>query len=255
MSKHDSTKRFSDRAEDYAKYRPHYPNEIVSWLVSAYNLSPTSTIADIGAGTGISSELFLNYGYAVTAVEPNQEMRNVAIDQLKSFEKFQAIAGTAEQTSLEDSSVDLIVSAQAFHWFDAAIVRPEFERILTPNGLVALIWNERLTETAFEKAYEQHILDYASDYVQINHRNIGYQHIQNFFAPYACEMKVFSNQQVLDYESLRGRHLSSSYIPQVGSPGYESMIADLQKLFLEHKEGDFVKIHYATKVYVCIIGS
>jgi len=255
MSKYNSTNRFSNRAADYAKYRPHYPTEIVNWITSTFHVLPHVVIADLGAGTGISSELFLIQNFQVIAVEPNTEMRQTAIAYLEKYPNFSAVDGTAENTTLADQSVDVIVSAQAFHWFDLQLARKEFLRILKPDGLVVLIWNERLIQSPFEIAYEKHILEYATDYIQINHRNVDLEKIKNFFLPYDCHLNVFRNSQVLDYEGFKGRHLSSSFIPQEGDQNYAVMIKNFRQLFDEYQIADEIIINYDTKVYVAVIGN
>ncbi|RQO30921.1 class I SAM-dependent methyltransferase [Taibaiella sp. KBW10] len=250
MHQQDSTNRFSNRVSDYKKYRPHYPKEIVLFLQAQYGLSPQKTIADIGAGTGISSLLFLELDYTVIAVEPNAAMRAAASADLKEYSKFSALDGTAEHTLLPDHSVDAVVAAQAFHWFDKVPVRKEFQRILKPDGYVVLIWNERLVRTEFEQAYDQLILKYAIDYVQISHRNVDYESIKDFFAPNSCTEQLFANQQLFDFEGLKGRLLSSSYMPKQENPVYEEMINDLKKLFAHYQQDNKIRIGYETKVYV-----
>src|SRR5262249_25032267 len=137
-----STERFSDRVEDYVRYRPDYPRALVEWL-HGLGVHPDWTVADIGAGTGISSKLFLDAGHRVTAVEPNDAMRAAAGRWLADEDRYHAVNGTAEATGLADGSVDLVIAAQAFHWFDKEKVRTEFARILSPHGLVAVFWNSR----------------------------------------------------------------------------------------------------------------
>jgi ubiquinone/menaquinone biosynthesis C-methylase UbiE len=250
MSSKNNTTRFSDRVSDYRKFRPHYPNDIVIFLQDSYGITPQDIVADIGAGTGISSRLFLENGYKVLAVEPNAAMRKAAVDDLRDFEKFSAIQGTAEHTSLPDGTVNIIVAAQAFHWFDVTETRKEFSRILMANGLVVLIWNERLTNSAFEAEYDTFIVRHAIDYVKVDHRNIDYAQIKSFFAPHPCALKVFSNHQDFDFGGLKGRLLSSSYMPQAGSEGYSEMIADLKLLFDRHCQQNAIRINYNSNVYV-----
>ena len=244
-----NTTRFSNRVEDYVKYRPGYPAEIINYLQEEYFLSPDKTIADIGAGTGISSELFLDAGYHVTAVEPNKEMREKSIELLGSDPLFKAVDGTAERTTLSDNMMDAIVAGQAFHWFDEDKSKTEFQRILRQNGIVVLIWNERKMSSDFEKDYEALILKHARDYKQVAHRNIDERHIARFFHPAPFRLKVFSNQQSFDFDGLLGRLLSSSYMPGRNEDGFKQMNDDLLKLFNRYRENGLIHIGYDAKVY------
>lgn len=247
----NSTLRFSNRVEDYVKYRPHYPPEIVPELERQSLLTPGMKIADIGSGTGISSALFLQNGYPVWGVEPNREMRLKSQELLRAYPDFHAVNGTAEATTLPGNSTGLIVAGQAFHWFNREQCRSEFERILKPGGAVVLIWNERLTSTPFEKAYEQLIIHHGNHYLKVDHRNIDDTAIAQFFAPKEVTLTVFDNRQVLDYEGLEGRLLSSSYMPVKGGAGYQEMVADLKKLFHQFQTGNRITIHYSTRMYAC----
>ena len=139
----DSTRRFSSRVDNYVKYRPSYPPEVVELLAAECGLTPGALVADIGAGTGLLAELFLQNGYRVLGVEPNREMRQAGERLLGDYPHFTSIDGTAEVTTLADKSVDIITAGQAFHWFDREKARAEFARILRPGGWVALVWNER----------------------------------------------------------------------------------------------------------------
>jgi ubiquinone/menaquinone biosynthesis C-methylase UbiE len=246
----DNTKRFSNRVEDYVKYRPSYPVEIISFLQQQFDLTNDKQITDIGAGTGISAALFLNAGYSVTAVEPNKEMREKSIELLNKFPGFKAVDGTAEHTTLQDKSIDAIIAGQAFHWFEVDAAKAEFKRIVKDNGLVILIWNERLVNSAFEKEYDQLIIKYSKDYEEVDHRNLDDDNIGAFFAPEPFQYKTFANKQVFNFEGLQGRLQSSSYMPTQGEEGYEAMITGLQKLFNEHEENGAITINYITKVYV-----
>lgn len=245
----DSTKRFSNRVEDYVKYRPHYPKEVVAYIRDHYGLAADSIIADIGAGTGISAELFLKEGYRVIAVEPNREMRDKSIALLDQYPGFAAVDGSAENTRLENESMDMVLAGQAFHWFDRAKAKQEFRRILKPGGIVALLWNERLTASDFEKAYDRFIIHHGKDYVQVDHRNISEEDIAAFFSPSPSALSVFPNSQLFDREGLRGRLLSSSYMPARDEDGYAAMVADLDVLFDKYQQGGKITIHYDTKLF------
>jgi SAM-dependent methyltransferase len=245
----DNTKRFSNRVEDYVKYRPGYPKEILHYLSADFGLSSEKVIADIGSGTGISTEMFLAEGYTVFAVEPNKEMRDKATELLGHYAMYHEVDGTAEATTLADNSVDAVVAGQAFHWFQPEQTRNEFSRILKKEGIVVLIWNERLTASEFEVKYDKLIIKHGKDYVQVDHRNISPEKIEAFFKPSPFEYKVFANKQVFDFDGLKGRLLSSSYVPSVNEEGYEAMIQDLQVLFDQYQEGGLITINYDTKVY------
>jgi SAM-dependent methyltransferase len=256
----DSTTRFSDRVEDYVKYRPHYPEAIIAYLQETYSFQSSWDVADIGSGTGISTELFLRNRNRVFAVEPNAEMRGKAeAGHAPKAEGrgrpgggprgiFVSIDGTAEATGLAAESVQLVVAGQAFHWFDAARSRAEFVRILRPGGVVVLVWNERLADTAFEAAYDALIAQHGKDYKTTNHRNIADLQIGSFYQPATYVLQEFPNEQWFDFEGLKGRLLSSSYMPKSGA-AYGPMIRDLQQLFDDHQQGGRVRVGYDTKVY------
>ena len=248
----NSTTRFSDRVEDYVKYRPHYPNVILSYLRDLYTFAPGWVVADIGSGTGISTEMFLRFGNNVFAVEPNREMRLKAEELLAEYPGFMSVHGTAEATGLADASVDLIAAGQAFHWFDPVGTRTEFVRIARPGAVVALIWNERLILSDFEREYEELIIEYAGDYKTINHKNITDKQIGDFFRPQTFQLRVFENEQLFDFDGLKGRLLSSSYIPKEGA-GYGAMMEALAALFVRHAAGGQVRVGYETKVYTGVL--
>ncbi len=117
----NSTLRFGNRVENYAKYRPSYPDKVLEYLQQQCHLTDQSVIADIGSGTGIFTKLLLDRGYTVYAVEPNEAMRQKAEKQFKHLQSnFHSTNGTAEATTLPPKIADLIVCAQAFHWFNNA---------------------------------------------------------------------------------------------------------------------------------------
>jgi SAM-dependent methyltransferase len=244
----NSTTRFSDRVEDYVKYRPHYPAALLSYLREVYQFNKEWVVADIGSGTGISTELFLAHGNTVYAVEPNLPMRAKAEELLVGYPRFKSVDGTAEATGLPEGAIDLIVAGQAFHWFDPVKTREEFVRIASAGACVALIWNERLEVSDFEKEYEALILEYAGDYKTINHKNITDVLIGEFFKPQPFLLKSFENEQIFDFVGLKGRLLSSSYVPKTGP-----MIGALEALFNRHQTGGRVRIGYETKLYTAII--
>ena len=248
-----STYRFSDRVDYYVKTRPQYPDEIIDLLINEGVLFPGAIIADIGSGTGISSEPFLKHGYTVYAVEPNKEMREAAERSLSQYlgEIFLSTDGSAEKTTLMSSSIDGIIAGQAFHWFNREESKKEFQRILKEKGCVVLMWNDRRTyNTDFLKVYEDFLQLFGTDYKKVNHKNVQNQDVfDSFFGHKNYKTVVLNNAQDLDFEGLKGRVLSSSYMPNEGHNDYDFMISCLKKIFLRYQEKGTVRIEYDTKIY------
>lgn len=245
----DPTQRFSDRVDLYRKYRPGYPPEVLRLLEFRCGLTAGSRVADIGSGTGIFSRLLLDHGCEVFAVEPNDAMRAVAEAELGGYARFHSLAGRAEETGLPDGRVDLVVAAQAFHWFDSERARLEFRRILRPGGWAALLWNARRKGTTpFLQDYETLLLELGTDYRKVDHT----RHDEFFFSEFfsrGYDRTTFYHEQGLDLEALKGRVFSSSYTPPPGHPDREEMDTELERLFLRHQQDGMVHIEYDTEVY------
>jgi ubiquinone/menaquinone biosynthesis C-methylase UbiE len=247
--KQNTVERFSNRVENYVKYRPAYPSEILDLFRDEMNLQKKSIVADMGSGTGISAKLFLENDNAVFGVEPNELMRVAAENFLQDFPNFRSINGTAENTTLSDKSVDFVIAAQAFHWFDETKTRSEFKRVLKDNGFVALIWNERqLDSNEFLRDYEKLLNEFGTDYQKVRHDNITKESLREFFQT-NFRQEIFNNSQSLDFNGLKGRILSSSYMPSVENERYSEMLIKLKSLFTEHAENGRIKVLYDTKVF------
>lgn len=246
----DSTTRFSSRVSAYVRSRPDYPALVVDTLQRECGLNESSVIADIGSGTGILARLFLERGNTVYGVEPNREMRDAGEKLLSAaYPLFTSIAATAENTSLPSASVDFITAGQAFHWFDRGKCRVEFARILRPRGWVALVWNERLTDTTpFLREYEKMLVTYGTDYNEVNHALLDDNILNAWFGG---EVKRFSfpNAQHFDLEGLKGRLQSSSYAPEAGHPNYEPMMGEVERLFRTHAVDGVVTFEYETRLH------
>lgn len=237
--------RFTGRVESYRRFRPTYPPAIVDLLRRECGLSADAPIADIAAGTGLLTEIFLAAGFAVTAVEPNNEMRAACAALPQQYPRLRLMAGTAEATGLPDDSVELITVAQAMHWFDLDKARTEFTRILKPGGWCAVIYNNRrLSGDAFHDAYERLLLDFAIDYGAVKQQHVGRKRLARFFAPSPMDCATIPNPQALSLEALEGRILSSSYSPQPGHPRFDEMRAAIARLFADTQSRGIVTMHH-----------
>lgn len=252
MSRSDSTERFSSRVADYVRYRPDYPPALLDWLHQDIGVPTETLVADIGAGTGISTRLFLAAGHPVIAVEPNAAMREAAEQLLApDYLRLKVADGTAEATGLADNSVGLVTAAQAFHWFDTTAVRREWARILQPEGMALVFWNSRLLDASpFLIGYEQLLQEFGTDYVEVAERYQDDDTMRAWFGEGLRGMARLPNVQRMDLEGLRGRLLSSSYAPQAGHPCHAPMLEALQQLFDAHAVDGQIAFEYQTRAFV-----
>jgi SAM-dependent methyltransferase len=242
-----SSDRFSGRAEAYAKYRPSYPDAAVDLLEARCGLRRGATAVDLGCGTGILSALLLGRGARVFGIEPNREMRTYADLMLRG--EFHSESGTAEDTHMPDRYFDLLVSGQAFHWFDPLRTRVEALRILKPGGWAALLWNERPKGLIpFLEEYEALLRRYAPEYDAVAQLRAQEDGIIRFFGR-PPERATFANEQVLDFEGLAGRVMSASYAPMPDRPEHEPLMAGLREVFDRHQRQGKVVFPYQTLVF------
>jgi len=241
------TSRFSDRAENYMKHRPGYPQQIIPFLENTLGLQKSARIADIGSGTGLFAEPLLKNGYQVICIEPNEAMRKAGEEKLKQYPLFISRRRSGETTGLRNQSIDLITVAQAFHWMDVEAAKKEFKRILKTGSYVLLVWNLQKTDT-----------DFLNNYAEIKHRyqieerdshEMDAEKVSRFFGTNQFQKITFPNTQELNFDALKGRLLSSSYIPLPGHPSYENMISDLVQLFVRCNKKGFVTMEYETVLY------
>lgn len=245
-----STTRFSNRVDDYVKYRPHYPVELIDLLAEKCGLTPESIVADIGSGTGILSRLFLENGNPVIGVEPNAGMRRAGEDYLADYGRFTSMEGTAEATRLPTHAMDFAIAAQAFHWFDRPRARAEFMRILKPEGFAVLVWNDRrIDSTPFLKDYEALVREFGRDYAELNHKNVHDRAVFEAFFGGTFSEAVFENIQRFDEAGMLGRLKSSSYTPAPDDPQHEPMMARARELFAAHQHQGRIAFEYDTRIF------
>jgi len=248
--------RFTGKAVLYKKFRPSYPKEFIDYLYSQVGFSLNSVIADIGSGTGIFSRLLLERDSSVYCVEPNDDMRRTAEEDLEEFEKSQtfiSVNASAHNTGLPDKSIDFVTAAQAFHWFDRQLFKLECQRILKPGGKVVIVWNERDYECEIVKK------DYAiREKYAIDKKGLGEAggpqkaHIDDFFRENVYESKIFKNDLHYTRESWIGRNLSASYAPkeETEPDKYHGFVFDLGELFDEYNINGILNFPNLTQSYV-----
>lgn len=247
----DPKDRFSRAADDYARYRPDYPDALVHACTKYAALSPGAAVVDIGCGTGISSRRFAKHGYRVTGIEPNAAMRQKAIDAGECS----YMEGDAGNTGLPDACCDLIICAQALHWFDLDDCIGEWQRVLkSPSAgsgqkaACAAFWNYR-RDDGWQAEYEALLLEWSDEYGDVRKAVDGGQDNSAWVkASSKCadvQEQEFENSQRMDWAALIGRANSSSYIIHgvKDRAGFESV---LRALFDKHAADGFVEFRYRT---------
>jgi SAM-dependent methyltransferase len=243
--------RFSSRVDAYLKYRPTYPPEIIEYLKSETLLSSEHIVADIGSGTGFLSKIFLDNGNTVYGIEPNNPMREAGEKWLSEYKNFISRTGRAENTFLENNSVDFITAGQSFHWFEPEATKKEFLRIARDGAKLVLVWNRRdIHKDPMQIGYEDILRKMIPEYRKVDHKNISDEKIQEFAEPFILHYKSFNHYQLCDFESLIGRLLSASYCPDETSAIFKNIKEKLFDLFKVNAVGGKVKFNYSAMVYL-----
>jgi ubiquinone/menaquinone biosynthesis C-methylase UbiE len=247
----DPTRRFTNRVENYRRYRPGYPSLVIDLIRETCGPSAPLQVVDIGSGTGIFTRKLLEAGFEVSAVEPNEAMRVVAEEDLSGFPHFRSISAPAEVTGLPSHYFNAITAAQAFHWFERGAVRLEFNRILQPGGWCFLIWNERKPKnSAFNHEYQGLLATLGQSFEGVRDRvEADKTSLEDFFLTGSYREAHFDNPHILDWEELRGRFLSSSYVPTEEDPRYGTLLARLEEIFRKHEQDGRVEFEQQTGVY------
>lgn len=241
----DPTGRFSDRADDYVKYRPDYPASAIDAMLEGLGDPSSLVAADIGAGTGISARLLADREVCVVAVEPNAAMRSAATPH----PRVEWRDGTAEATGLAAASVGLVVCAQAFHWFRPREAVAEFQRVLSPGGRLALIWNVRDDRDDATRGYIEETRAVAGPHpAERRELEPGVLSADVRFTP--PRLLTYAHTQRLDRAGLIGRAASASYVPK--DP---AALAELERRLTAHharfcdRDG-LVTLHYLTDLFL-----
>ncbi len=223
------TERFTGRASFYARHRPSYPVKLLDDLFESGVLHAGDRVADLGSGTGIFTELLLDRGMRVFAVEPNDDMRSEAESRLSERKGFVSVKGKAEATTLGSEAVDAVTAAQSYHWFDPEPTRKELRRILAPNGWVILLWNKRVTDKdEYSREYEELVTRYSPEHSGIEDDKESPERI---FGSLRFEQRSYDHHRHLDLEAQKGMAASVSYLPVPGQERYEEFSRDLERIF------------------------
>jgi SAM-dependent methyltransferase len=217
---------FGAAAEVYERARPSYPVGAVDWLVERTGLGPGKTIVDVGAGTGKLTRLLLRTGARVIAVEPLPEMRARLVDVVRGVE---TVDGTAEELPLPDASADVVVVAQAFHWFDHERALPEIDRVLRPGGRLGLYWNMRDLENRVQAGVEE-LLRSARPGVDAQRAGDWRKALEQspLFGP--AEERTFPYEQLFTADDLADRVASTSFVAAMPEPERRRLLAQVRTL-------------------------
>lgn len=245
----DPRRRFSSRVEDYVRYRPAYPPQIIAWLGRAVDFRRWWFVADVGCGTGMLARRFIDNGNLVYGVEPNEAMRASAESIFARQPRFVSVDGSAEATTLPDGCVDLVAAGQAFHWFEPDAARREWKRILSPGGRALVVFNSRrIDATPFMAAYDAFLAGHAVDYPGVDHRRVLGSQLKAFLGDTLEWHHRFTQRRTWD--EVRGLAMSSSYVPVPGHPAHDAFFAGLKTLFEQHAVDGVVKFPYECEAYL-----
>ena len=238
-----NTERFTGRVRAYAQYRREYPAaNILGFLQTHCALQPEWRVADVAAGTGMLTQVFLTGGNTVVAIEPNAEMREVCEGLRAEWPQLSVLEGTAEATGLAAASVEMVAAGRAFHWFDPERAAAEFRRVLVPGGWVVLVSSGRKKEdTERGRAFEALLVEHGTDGEYAARRRMREAGCGDFLRglghPERYGRVVFEEGWRMGLEEFRGIVQSVSCAPLEGDPRYPGMQRALEDFFARWSEG------------------
>jgi ubiquinone/menaquinone biosynthesis C-methylase UbiE len=245
----ENTERFTGRVEDYKRYRLRYPKAVIETLVSRCDLQLDHLVADVGAGTGMLAELFLEHGNAVVAIEPNDDMREACERLASAWPGLMVKKATAEDTGLEDGSVDFVAVGRAFHWFNVAEAAKEFRRILRAEGWIVIASNSRVRDDSpMSVAYEALLREHGTDYKANHERYEIIGRVDELFAGGELFREEIYGEQRLTLEELVGQTQSLSVTPEPGHAKYEGMQEALRGFFAKWQVDGIVEMKTVCRV-------
>lgn len=225
---------FSHVADEYARRRPGYPDRAVAWLAPGSN----SHLLELGCGTGKLTAGLVNRGHHVVATDPLRAMLDCVAGQLP----VQAVETRAERLPFRSGTFDVVVAAQAYHWFDASVALPEIARVLRDGGELALIWNIRDENVPWVRELAELVGSEGSTASLLNEGPLG---ASPLFGPLRNE--EFGHWQVLDREALLGLVSSYSYVAAMSAEDREPLLDRVRELYARHARGsERLRMRYTT---------
>ncbi len=242
---------FTDKVADYVASRPDYPEALFKVLKDICPPAEDVTVADVGAGKGLLTQGLLRNGYRVVAIELNPEMRRASDILLSGMDSYSSMEGSAESMPLEAGSIHLITAAQAFQWFEVERTRAEFLRVLTAQGKVALIWNDRVLQDLLHVALDGvfNAFGGAKRTTLLAHENRS--DVARFFGSTLPKQFSWPHAQYLDEKELLSLVFSRSYIPSRSTPDGHEVTDRVREIFGRFAANGLVEIRYQT---IAIIG-
>jgi SAM-dependent methyltransferase len=227
---------FGGVADAYERGRPTYPVDAVRWLLGEH----PSSVVELGAGTGKLTRVLVELGHDVHATDPDPAMLQILEQQLPGVPTAQA---SAEDIPLPDASVDAVIAAQAFHWFDLDRALPEAARVLRPGGRICLLWNHRDERIPWVRRLGTLIgtQDQESDPSEalIFSELFGY-----------VEQHQFSHWQLIDRRTIQDLVLSRSNVAVLDAEARAAKLAEVVAFYDEYGRGmDGMQLPYLTKCY------
>jgi SAM-dependent methyltransferase len=247
--------RFTGRVAEYERYRLRYPAAVLEVLREQCGLLDTDVIADVGAGTGMLAELFLENGNLVMAVEPNAEMRAACARLRERYDGLTVLDAAAEATMLGDASVNFVVVGRAWHWFDQDKAVAEFRRILKSGGWVTIVGNRRdRNGSEVMKDYEEILKRFGKDYRALQQETREPEEIAPLFGEGAVVRESFHGEQMLTLDEFLGQTQSLSVAPLPGDAKYAEMQRALREFFAASAVEGLVRMKTSCSVLACRVG-
>jgi ubiquinone/menaquinone biosynthesis C-methylase UbiE len=221
----------------YLAYRPRFPRGILAFLREHGELPEGAVVADIGAGTGMLAELFLEAGHRVLAVEPNAEMLEACRELAAHQPRLEVVEGSAEETTLPEASVDLIAVGRAMHWFDWSRAHREFARIVRPDGWVLVATSgHRDSGAPLSNRLSEILRKWRTDSAEVDTTRDFNRRLEGFLDTSTWQRTTLDHSMTVDFATLLGYAESLSAIPRPGERGYHGMVAELGAVFEEYQQ-------------------